>query len=63
MGLVLVTDKKKDKYDTIRIPQELAAEMDKLIGDYGFRSRAEIAKEAIRRYLRLYYARERGHLK
>ena len=41
-------------YATIRIPKQLADEMDALIGNYGFTSRAEIAKEAIRRLLQEY---------
>jgi Arc/MetJ-type ribon-helix-helix transcriptional regulator len=39
---------------TIKLPKELVAEMDKLIGAMGFRSRGEIAKEAIRQLLSQY---------
>jgi Arc/MetJ-type ribon-helix-helix transcriptional regulator len=39
---------------TIKLPKELVAEMDKLIGALGFRSRGEIAKEAIRQLLSHY---------
>jgi len=35
---------------TIKIPKELVEEMDKLLGKHGFRSRGEIAKEAIRQF-------------
>ena len=41
----------KEEYVTFRLPRELVDEMDKLIGKRGFRSRAEIAKEAIRIFL------------
>jgi len=43
-----------EEYITIRIPKELADEMDELIGKRGFRTRAEIAKEAIRKFLSEY---------
>ena len=39
---------------TIKLPKELVAEMDRLIGIRGFRSRGEIAKEAIRQFLNQY---------
>lgn len=39
---------------TIKLPKELVEEMDKLIGTHGFRSRGEIAKEAIRSFLPKY---------
>ncbi len=39
---------------TIKIPKELVEEMDRLIGVKGFRSRGEIAKEAIRQLLNHY---------
>jgi len=39
---------------TIKLPKELVAEMDRLIGTMGFRSRGEIAKEAIRQLLSQY---------
>jgi hypothetical protein len=39
---------------TIKLPKELVAEMDRLIGAMGFRSRGEIAKEAIRQLLSQY---------
>jgi len=38
-------------YIDVSLPRELVDEMDKLVGQYGFRSRAEIAKEAIRQLL------------
>ena len=42
--------KSKTKYVTIRIPKELADEIDRIleVGTLGYRSRAEIANEAIR---------------
>ncbi|MCR8488941.1 MAG: ribbon-helix-helix domain-containing protein [Crenarchaeota archaeon] len=39
---------------TIKLPKELVEEMDRLIGVKGFRSRGEIAKEAIRQLLNQY---------
>ncbi|MEM3628878.1 MAG: ribbon-helix-helix domain-containing protein [Candidatus Bathyarchaeia archaeon] len=39
---------------TIKLPKELVEEMDRLIGVKGFRSRGEIAKEAIRQLLSQY---------
>lgn len=47
-------ERKGSDHVTVKIPQELVAEMDKLIGKYGFRSRGEIAKEAIRELLAEY---------
>jgi metal-responsive CopG/Arc/MetJ family transcriptional regulator len=44
----------KANYVTVKIPKELIMEMDRLIGSHGFRSRAEIAKAAIRQLLRNY---------
>ncbi len=40
-----------DGYAILKIPRELADEMDRWIGTRGYRSRAEIAKEAIRQFL------------
>lgn len=40
-----------NKYVVVKIPRDLVNEMDKLVGSYGFKSRAEIAKEGIRRLL------------
>ncbi|MCL2477729.1 ribbon-helix-helix domain-containing protein [Candidatus Bathycorpusculum sp.] len=45
---------RKDGYSTIRVPQQFAIEIDKLIGRHGFTSRAEIVKEAVRQYLQKY---------
>lgn len=39
---------------TVKIPKDLVKEMDKLLGKHGFRSRGEIAKEAIRKLLANY---------
>jgi len=43
-----MSEKKEDNYVTVRIPKELSEEVDKLIGIKGFRSKAEIVKEALR---------------
>ena len=42
---------KPDEYTTVRIPNDLAIEIDKLIGTKGFKTRAEVTKEALRRFL------------
>ena len=44
--------KPSNLYVPIKIPRTLADEMDQLIGRYGYRTRAEIAKEGIRMVLR-----------
>jgi len=41
-------------YTTIKLPNDLVSSMDKLIGTYGFKSRAEIVKEALRDLLAQY---------
>lgn len=38
-------------YVTLKIPKSLANKMDKLVGRLGFASRAEVAKESIRKLL------------
>ena len=45
---------KPSDHVTVKIPRDLTGEMDKLIGSLGFRSRGEIAKEAIRQLLSHY---------
>ncbi|MEM2999578.1 MAG: ribbon-helix-helix domain-containing protein [Candidatus Bathyarchaeia archaeon] len=42
------------EYTTIKLPNELIADLDKLIGKHGFRSRGEIVKEALRDFLKQY---------
>jgi metal-responsive CopG/Arc/MetJ family transcriptional regulator len=39
------------KYATVKIPLELAAKLDKFVADMGYRSRAEIVNDAIRRFI------------
>jgi len=39
------------EYIPVKLPKDLIDDMDKLVGKHGFKSRAEIAKEAIRRLL------------
>jgi len=46
-----IMTKKKSDYVTIKLPSELVEEIDSLIGKYGFKSRGEIVKEAVRRFL------------
>ena len=45
---------KKVEYTILKIPTELAEEINDIIGKHGYRSRAEFAKEAIRTLLREY---------
>jgi len=47
-------ERKEDDYITVRIPKELSDDLDMLIGKRGFRSKAEIVKEAIRDLLHQY---------
>lgn len=42
------------KHIEVKIPRDLAKDMDGLVGKHGFKTRAEIAKEGIRRLLREY---------
>jgi metal-responsive CopG/Arc/MetJ family transcriptional regulator len=44
-------------YSVIKIPDELAEEIDKIVGKHGYRSRTEFVKDAVRTLLRE-YARE-----
>lgn len=39
------------KYATVKIPYELAEKLDKFVSDMGYRSRAEIVNDAIRRFI------------
>jgi len=39
------------KYATVKIPQELATRLDEFVADLGYRSRAEIVNDAIRRFI------------
>jgi len=38
-------------YATVKIPQELADKLDEFAADMGYRSRAEIVNDAIRRFI------------
>jgi metal-responsive CopG/Arc/MetJ family transcriptional regulator len=38
-------------YATVKIPQELAKTLDEFAADMGYRSRAEIVNDAIRRFI------------
>lgn len=49
----------KSEYVVVKIPKDLANPVDGLIGTFGFRTRAEIVKEACRRLL-LEYAGMQG---
>ena len=47
----------EESHVTIKIPKDLVDEMDRLKGRHGFRSRGEIAKEAIRKLIFNYKGR------
>ena len=51
-------DMSQNEYVTIRIPKNLAKEIDGLIGKFGFTSRAEVVKQAVRNFLEKYEAKE-----
>lgn len=42
------------EYITIKLPNDLVAEVDKLVGKYGFSSRADIVKNALRDFFNKY---------
>jgi len=50
----MILSKKEKKYIDVSIPKELISEVDKMIGQYGYRSRPELVKDAIRSLLRQY---------
>jgi metal-responsive CopG/Arc/MetJ family transcriptional regulator len=41
----------RSKYTTVKIPTELAAKLDNYAREMGYRSRAEIVNDAIRRFI------------
>jgi metal-responsive CopG/Arc/MetJ family transcriptional regulator len=41
----------RNEYITVKIPVELAEKLDQIVKDLGYRSRAEIVNDAIRRFL------------
>ena len=43
-----------NKYVTIKLPRNLVDEIDKFVGKYGFVSRPEVVKEALRRLCQQY---------
>jgi len=43
--------KMRSKYATVKIPQDLATRLDEFVSDMGYRSRAEIVNDAIRRFI------------
>ncbi len=38
------------EYVTIKLPEEVAKQIDKLIGKHGFDSRADVVKDALRQF-------------
>jgi len=43
-----------NKYVTIKLPRNIVDEIDKFVGKYGFVSRPEVVKEALRRLFQQY---------
>ena len=43
-----------NKYVTIKLPRNIVDEIDKFVGKYGFVSRTEVVKEALRRLFQQY---------
>jgi metal-responsive CopG/Arc/MetJ family transcriptional regulator len=43
--------KEKAEYVVVKLPRDLTDEMDRVVGYFGYRSRAEVAKDGIRRLL------------
>lgn len=41
----------REKYATVKIPAELASKLDSCCKDWGYRSRAEMVDDAIRRFI------------
>jgi Arc/MetJ-type ribon-helix-helix transcriptional regulator len=47
----VIGEKMRKEYATVKIPVELSEKLDVLAKDLGYRSRAEIVDDAIRRFL------------
>ena len=43
-----------NKYVTIKLPRNIVDEIDKFVGKYGFVSRTEVVKEALRTFFQQY---------
>lgn len=50
------------KYVTIKLPKNLVDEIDKFVGTYGFVSRTEVVKEALRRLFQQYHVVKEAEL-
>ena len=44
-----------NKYVTIKLPRNIVDEIDKFVGNYGFVSRTEVVKEALRKLFQQYH--------
>jgi Arc/MetJ-type ribon-helix-helix transcriptional regulator len=47
------------KYTTIKLPNDIVIDMDKLVGKHGYKSRTEVVKDALRDLLNHYQTHER----
>ena len=54
VGVNMETKRNQTIYVPVKIPKTLADAIDKLVGKYGFTSRAEVVKEATRMILQQY---------
>jgi Arc/MetJ-type ribon-helix-helix transcriptional regulator len=54
---MVIEEKRKDNYSTVRLPKTLMDEVKKLVGVRGFTSSAEVVKQALREYLDECYRR------
>jgi Arc/MetJ-type ribon-helix-helix transcriptional regulator len=54
---MVIEEKRKDEYSTVRLPKTLMDEVRKLVGVRGFTSSAEVVKQALREYLDECYRR------
>jgi len=51
MPKTVLKEKSREEYVVVKLPKSLIDEVDKHLGDYGYRSRMEFIKEAIRKHL------------
>lgn len=53
----------QEEYIIQKLPKSLTDEVDKLMGQYGYRSRSEFVKDAVRNLLRQYQIQEQQEKK
>jgi hypothetical protein len=50
----------EEDYSVIKLPKDLVEEIDRYVGTHGYKSRAEVVKEAVRDLLRHYDSIEKS---